>query len=169
MAAREATAQRRPAQSKRKNAFFPRNTRPYGLNHKAFQTEYALRDGLGLPSFVSATSPGERSCAPAIRRAAALASPLRQALPPPVRRPQRVEPLTAFPDDDTSDDQRGDDPQYVQEAFPSTPQAKYGGEDGTDDEYQGGHEAKGRRQTHHIMEKGDPLPAMFRVAGRTYA
>ena len=117
----------------------------------------------------TATLPGKLSCAPAVRFTAVFASTPRQALPPPVRGPQRVKPLAAFPDDAPSDDQRGDDPQYVQEAFPSAPQAKYGGEDGTDDEYQGGHEAKGRRQAHHIMKKGDPLPAMFRVAGRTDA
>ena len=40
---REAAAQRRPAQSERKNrVFFPRNDRPYGLKCEAFQTENAL-------------------------------------------------------------------------------------------------------------------------------
>ncbi|WP_300774190.1 hypothetical protein [uncultured Desulfovibrio sp.] len=36
---REAAAQRRPAQTKRKNHAFPRSARPYGLEHEAFQTE----------------------------------------------------------------------------------------------------------------------------------
>ena len=39
---REAAAQRRPAQSERKTAFFPRNDRPYGLKREAFQTEIVL-------------------------------------------------------------------------------------------------------------------------------
>ena len=39
---REAAAQRRPARSERKTAFFPRNDRPYGLKRAAFQTEIAL-------------------------------------------------------------------------------------------------------------------------------
>ena len=39
---REAAAQRRPAQSERKNALFPRNDRPNGLKCKAFQAENAL-------------------------------------------------------------------------------------------------------------------------------
>ena len=36
---REAAVQRRPTQSERKTAFFPRNDRPHGLQRKAFQTE----------------------------------------------------------------------------------------------------------------------------------
>ena len=36
-------AQRRPAQSERKDSVFPRNDRPYGLKRTAFQTEIALR------------------------------------------------------------------------------------------------------------------------------
>ena len=37
----EAAAQRRPAQSERKTASFPRNDRPYGLKRAAFQTDIA--------------------------------------------------------------------------------------------------------------------------------
>ena len=43
-AAREAAARRRPARSGRKNAFFPRNDRPYGLQGEMFQTENALEE-----------------------------------------------------------------------------------------------------------------------------
>ena len=39
---REAAAQRRPAQSERKTAFFLRNGRPYELKSNAFQSQHAL-------------------------------------------------------------------------------------------------------------------------------
>ena len=47
---REAAAQRRPAQSERKNRVFPRNARPYGLKRETFQTENALIETSSHPA-----------------------------------------------------------------------------------------------------------------------
>ena len=48
---RSTAVQRRPAQSERKAAFFPRNVRPYGLKRLAVQTENALKEDREPPSF----------------------------------------------------------------------------------------------------------------------
>ena len=66
---REAAAQRRPAQSERKNRVFPRNDRLYGLKCNAFQTEIALAEGFPFPPEEQTVSRGrEMSLSTIVKR-----------------------------------------------------------------------------------------------------